>query len=160
MQRLLRAIRREQRQKLAASAGLLIGSALLALFSFRHSMILSIAGLAGFVLGVKFVFRFAGRLRTDDIRLIRLLRDHPHRIVWVYSLVTERLPFGFRLTQNGILYFKLIDGDDISVSLSASDCKVISRFLNRLLPHATFGYSRDREQWYIADPRMLLRREE
>lgn len=160
MQRLLRAIYRERRQQLLASAGLLlVGAALLAFF-FGRNIILSGAGLIAVVLGIKFIFSFAGRRRTEDIRLVRLLRDRPRQIVWVYSVVTEQLPFGLRLSRNGLLYFKLIDGDDICVSLPAKDCKLVSRFLNRLLPHATFGYSRDREQWYLADPRMLLRREE
>lgn len=160
MRKLLLAIRRERRQKLLASAVLLLVGLLLGYFFFGRSIILSMAGLAGTVLGLQFMIRFAGRRRTEDLRLVRLLRHHPRRIVWVYAMVTERLPFGFQFSKSGILYFKLVDGDDISVSLPAQDCRLVSRFLNRLLPHATFGYSRDREQWYLADPRMLLRRKE
>ncbi|MBV6653640.1 MAG: hypothetical protein KI786_07790, partial [Mameliella sp.] len=65
-----------------------------------------------------------------------------------------------QLLRNGTLYLKLRDGDDVSVSLSADDLKVVSRYLNRLLPHATFGYTKDREQWFMASPLMLLREEE
>jgi hypothetical protein len=54
---------------------------------------------------------------------------------------------------------KLRDGDDISVSLSTDDLKAISKYLNDLLPHATFGYTKDREQWFMASPLMLLREE-
>jgi hypothetical protein len=88
-----------------------------------------------------------------------LLEHHPRQIVWVYSIVTERLPFGFNVARAGLMYFKLADGDEITVSLPAERLPWISRYLNDRLPHATFGYSRDREQWYLASPYLLLREE-
>ncbi|MCR9100062.1 MAG: hypothetical protein NXI25_08935 [bacterium] len=54
---------------------------------------------------------------------------------------------------------KLRDGDDISVSLSTDDLKAVSKYLNGLLPHATFGHTKGREQWFMASPLMLLREE-
>lgn len=157
MRKLQQALRREQRLKLLASLGLLLSGAALSLLFFHRSVIVGIAGLILLVLGIKFVFQFAARQGVTDTRLMKLLNDHPREIVWVYSVVTERLPFGFEFSKSGILYFKLADGDEVSVSLSADDLKLVSRFLNRVLPHATFGYTEDREQWYMANPRMLLR---
>jgi hypothetical protein len=40
--------------------------------------------------------------------------------------------------ESGILYFKLSDGDAISVSMPAKDLKPVSRFLNQVLPHTSF----------------------
>jgi hypothetical protein len=58
------------------------------------------------------------------------------------------------------LYFKLSNGDEITVSLRPQKLKVISKFLNRLLPHASFGYSHDRAQWYHVHPDMLRKETE
>jgi len=160
MRKLQQALQREQRLKLLASVAMLLLGGLLSALFFHRSVIVAIAGLVILVLGIKFVFQFAGRQGISDIRLMKLLREHPREIVWVYSVVTERLPFGFKFSKSGILYFKLADGDELSVSMSADDLKLVSRFLNRVLSHATFGYTADREQWYLANPRMLLRPED
>lgn len=157
MQKLQRAVRRERRLQLAASAALLAFGVALTWFCFTRSAIVTILGLVFTVVGIRFVSHFTRAGRVEDDRLFRQLLDHPEQIVWVYSVVTQRLPFGFRFSQNGVLYLKLIDGDEHSVSLPPADLKLVSHFLNRLLPHATFGYTRDREQWFLADPRMLLR---
>lgn len=160
MEKLQRAIRREQRLKLLFSLGLMAGGALLAFFFFQHSVILVVTGLVIGMTGLHFFSDYLRNRRVENTRLIKLLEKDPRKIVWVYSVVTERLPFGFKFSQSGIMYFKLSDGDEISVSMPAEELRPVSSFLNRLLPHASFGYTRDREQWYMADPRMLLKNEE
>jgi len=157
MQTLRRAIRRELRLKLLASLCLLASGAGLCFFFFDRNVLLTIVGLAGIVLGLRFTYQFVTMWHEDDTPLMRLLKFEPQQIVWVYSVVTERLPFGFQFSKSGTLYFKLRDGDEHSVSMSAKDLKRVSEMLNRLLPHATFGYSRDREQWFMAAPELLLR---
>lgn len=159
MHKLQAAVRREQRQKLLVSLVLLLLGLSLILFFFEVSVILSILGLILLVTGIRFAIP-AWRARiARESPLMRTLLHNPRKIVWVYSVVTERQPFGFQFSKSGILYFKLRDGDDLSVSMSPGDLKLVSRFLNRILPHATFGYTADREQWFMADPRMLLRKE-
>ena len=159
MQTLVKGLRREYFLKLWLFVGLSAFGMLFLYAFFAHSIILSIFGLICAVLGLRFLFRLLRQDATEDSRLLHLLRHQPKQIVWVYSVVTERLPFGFQVARYGTMYFKLIDGDDIAVSLPIPQLKVVSKFLNRLLPHATFGYTKDREQWYIASPNMLLRDE-
>lgn len=157
MQLLLRGLRREHRLKVVFAALLLcLGLALLSIF-FTKSIILTVFGMLCVVLSLRFLFHLITNWNVANSPLMLLLHFHPKEIVWVYSVVTEHLPFGFQLLRNGTLYLKLRDGDDVSVSLSADDLKVVSRYLNRLLPHATFGYTKDREQWFMASPLMLLR---
>lgn len=155
LQKLQRAIRREQRLQLLAAAVLFgLGLALEVVF-FSHNAIMSAAGLILVILGIRYGARLAGQQRVADSRLMRLLSDNPRHIVWVYSVDTQLLPFGFQFSRTGTMYFKLADGDELTVSLPADDLRLVSRFLNRLLPHATFGYTRHREQLFRTAPQRL-----
>ncbi len=160
LKKVLRSLHRERRQKIVASFALLAFGLGFAYACFGGNLMLSAFGLICAVLGIRFVFLLLASRTTEAGRLMRLLQHQPKQIVWVYSVVTERLPFGFQVGRYGTLYFKLADGDDIAVSLPVRDLKGVSEFLNRLLPHASFGYTRDREQWYMASPLMLLQDEE
>ncbi len=159
VQRLRQCLRREHRLKIIAAAGLLfVGLSFVSLF-FQGYIILTVFGLVCTVLGLRFMAKLLRVQHTEEHRLFRLLHHQPKQIVWVYSVVTEHLPFGFQINRRGTLYFKLVDGDDISVSMPAEELRRVSKFLNPILPHASFGYTRDREQWYIASPLMLLQDE-
>ena len=78
-------------------------------------------------------------------------------IVWVYSILTQRMPFGLQINRQAILYFKLIDSNEITLTVPEKDLSDISLFLNQHLPHASFGYTQERAQWYMANPALLLR---
>lgn len=160
MQALRLAIRRELRLKLLCAIALLLAGGLLSYFFFSENVVVAVIGLVGVVLGIRYTYKYIHLWHEDDAPLMRLLQLEADKIVWVYSVVTHRLPFGLAINQSGTLYFKLIDGDEQSVSLPIKDLKPISEMLNRLLPHATFGYSPDKEQLYMAAPEMLLRYEE
>ncbi|MCB0375963.1 MAG: hypothetical protein KDD10_29035 [Phaeodactylibacter sp.] len=152
-----RAIRREWRLKLLASLLLLAFGGAFVYLSFGEQIILVLFGLISASLGIRFTFQLLKENRTRGGRLMYLLEHRPEHIVWVYAIVTERLPFGLQLGSSCTMYFKLMDGDEVTVGLSAKKQQQVSMALNRLLPHATFGYTRDREQWYMANPAMLLR---
>jgi hypothetical protein len=119
--------------------------------------LLAVFGLGAVIIWLRIVFSVLNRRRVIDSPLIQTLMRHPGQIVWVYAVVTNRMPFGFQVAQNGLMYFKLINGDAFTLSAPIQELKVISRFLNRLLPHATFGFTKDREQWYMAAPELLLK---
>jgi hypothetical protein len=78
----------------------------------------------------------------------RELRDRPQSIVWVYGLVTERMPFGFKTTAVGTLYLVDNDGDCHTFGLKPEDLKLVTKTLNRVLTEAEFGYSPEREMKY------------
>lgn len=78
----------------------------------------------------------------------RELRENPEDIVWVYGMVTERMPFGFRTVRMETLYFVDRAGDIHSFPLRKGQTKLVTRTLNRVLPHAEFGYTPEREMAY------------
>jgi hypothetical protein len=155
-QALEKALRREWYARLL-SCYLLASAGLIALwYGILVSAIIGLFGLLIAALGCRFLFQSLKGYKSGEHRLIRLFKESPRSIVWVYSVVTERMPFGLQIARAGTMYFKLIDGDEISVSLPAKELKVVADHLQPLLPHASFGYSRDREQWYLADPQLLI----
>lgn len=107
--------------------------------------------------GAYLMYQGLGGLKVEDRPLMRILLHEPERIVWVYSIVTERMPFGLQLMNDGLMYFKLIDGDEFTLSFPAHQLHAVSEMLNQRLPHATFGYTKEREQWYLVDPALLIR---
>lgn len=121
-------------------------------------MILTIMGLAFSVIGLKLLAQNLRQSQIEHSPLVYLLLNEPEQIVWVYSVMTQRMPFGLEWSKNGIMYFKLLDGDEITVTLAAGDLRLVSKFLNRLLPHASFGYSKEKEKMYEINPEHLLKR--
>ncbi len=157
MRILERAIHGELRLQVIAAACLFGLGAFLCYVFFSNSVILSIIGLGIAVIGIRQVYLTLRALRLADHEILHLLREKPHHIVWVYSVVTERSPFGFTFMKQGTMYFKLASGDQLSVMMPSGKLKLVSKFLNRLLPHASFGYSIDREQLYEISPEQLRR---
>lgn len=129
------------------------------------AVVLMIAGLVLAVVGVvgrNLWFPFAGggiataalywlyRILTDQPIAYwrRELRDNPDDIVWVYGMVTERMPFGFRLGAMATLHLMDRDGGMHAFGLKPKELKLVTKTLNRVLPHADFGYSPEREMKY------------
>lgn len=156
MSLLRRAIWRELRSKLLASAALLLFGCTLCTAFFSANIPLTVIGLVCAVLGLRHTAYFLANLRVERTPLMQLIKHQPGQIVWVYSVVTEWLPFGLQAGRNATLYIKLLDGDEITLALPQKHLKLVSHLLNRLLPHASFGYTKDREQWYLASPALLL----
>jgi hypothetical protein len=157
-QMMIKAIRREIHAQLwvcGITFCLLIG--LLIYSIVKGNSLLTVFSLGAVIIWLRVVFSVMKRRRVIDSPLIQTLMRQPGRIVWVYAVVTSRMPFGLQIAQNGLMYFKLINGDEFTLSAPIKELKLISRFLNRLLPHATFGFTKDREQWYMAAPELLLK---
>ena len=160
-QYLVRALRREQQVQLVARTFLILVSATVGNQFVRVNWTISMVAFSGLFVGILLLIRLLRSKPWDDHHaLLELLEHTPERVVWVYGTVTEQMPFGFKVTQGGVLYFKLLNGDDHSVGMSPQHLKLVSRFLNRVLPHATFGYTKERAAAYQTDPRSLLRTQE
>lgn len=156
IQLLQRCVEREQRMQLIAFSLMLLAGLVCCLFAFHDNALLTIAGLTFTVLGITALFHIYQNWNDD--RLMRILRHQPKKIVWVYSVVIQRSPFGVHLFQNCTLFFKLVDGDEISVMIPPNKQKLATHTLNRLLPHASFGYSPERAEQYQKNPKELLRK--
>lgn len=147
---------RNERLLMIGFATLLVGGGnCLGWYFFKKENPLAIFGLAAIVLGLRMAWNILRQPETIENRLFHLLENHPEKIVWVYSIRTQSMPYGFRIWDTGTMYFKLLDGDEISVSLPSGKLKLVSKFLNRVLPHAAFGYSDERRQQFEHDPALL-----
>jgi len=122
-------------------------------------LMILLIGLMGIIVLVGFKFLFEAFQNWDIInhRLFRLINQDPKKIVWVYSIQTQLAPFGISVFSTGELYFKLDDSTQIIVNAATANLKTISSELNSILPHATFGYTLERDQWYAASPFLLLK---
>ncbi|MCB0522119.1 MAG: hypothetical protein H6577_09025 [Lewinellaceae bacterium] len=157
--RLLRSsIRQEQRAKLALAVFLLVSGAVFGYVFFEERNILATFGLVAVMVGLKLLWEILRSPKVENDRLWQLLNSQSKHIVWVYSMNTQTMPFGFYLWERGTMYFKLLDGGEFSVSLPARKLKMVSKFLNRLLPHASFGHSAERERLFEEDPSLLLKK--
>ena len=159
MESIRNALKREIRLKLLASVALLLFGELLCVYAFQLNGAIVIVGIVLMVLGVKFTRDALLNRNVDNSPLMQLLLKEPKKIVWIYSVVTQRMPFGLEFSNDVTIYFKLIDGDDMTLDLSESKAGKALKSLNFKLPHTTFGYTQDREQWFIADPALLYRDE-
>lgn len=152
---LRKALIRETRwQLIAAVTLLLVGLALLGFF-YKSSILAALLGLFMSITATRYIFTFAAIKKAEDHPLLQLISHEPERIVWVYGQETERLPFGLQFSRSSVLYFKLIDGDEFSVSVPGRYVKLVSRTLNRLLPDTTFGFSDTRAAQFSDKPRLL-----
>lgn len=157
MRILIKAIRREVLFQIVATNLLLLVGFLLALFQFDKSVFLTIIGLGAVVLSARLLWINFPSFLIHNHTLYKILYEHPQKVVWVYSEVTQRMPFGLELFSTGVIYLHLLDGSHDSVALPAKKLKLVSKFLNRLLPQATFGFSKERQQQFDIDPFMLMR---
>lgn len=138
---------------------MLIGLAMICLF-FDKNIIMVIFSVFITILGVFLFFKQFRAYIHDPLPLMSILKNEPQKVVWIYSVVTQRMPFGFQIVQSGAMHFKMIDGEEIILTMSAKELKSVSEMLNTKLPHVTFGYTKEREQWYMAHPELLIKNEE
>jgi len=123
---------------------------------FSEKPLWSAAGLV-IALGGMFIYFFLFReLPFHRHPIVTQLEKRRRDIVWIYTVRTQRMPFGLKLFESGLLYIKLLDGSHHCLSLPTSKLRVVSNFLHRRLPHASVGYNEEREQWYQAAPELLL----
>lgn len=89
--------------------------------------------------------------------LVVLLHQSPQIFVWIYKVEINFAPAGIHLKRSSALIFKLTNSTDMQVRGNSKDIEKVEAALHLMLPHATFGFSKEREQWYIANPYLLWR---
>ncbi|MBK8880169.1 MAG: hypothetical protein IPN74_17065 [Haliscomenobacter sp.] len=157
MRLLQRAIRRELRLQFAASLGLFFLGFYIVYNCYHSNMVLMVMGLSISLIATKLLQYTISNLRKGSNRLLNILQNQPGQVVWIYSVVIERMPFGILLMRAGTMFFKMADGTEMSVRLPGNHLRTVSRFLARLLPHATFGYTSDRDYSFRLSPENLRR---
>jgi len=150
---------RERNQKLASAIVSIILAVFLALqFNFKkNEWILAVLVITFSLVGTLILINLINNWQSEKFELIDLLKNKPKEIVWIYSVQTNRLPFGVQFTYNCTMYFYLLNRDFITIKLPKNEVIKTSETLNLYLKHATFGYSQDNEQWYMANPELLLK---
>jgi|GEM_PF-776099 len=159
---LYHALRRERHLKLLATMLMLFGGITFMVLIFLAntvslSLVCALASMSLIVLGFKFLYETLTVWQTEKHPLWQQVTQDPKDIVWVYSKVVETSPYGLQVSGHAVMYFKLIDGGEWNISVSRRQVQALSESLNTVLPHATFGYSVERAQWYVADPHLLTR---
>lgn len=140
-------LERERRQQQVVAIGLMIAGILLAIGSVvMRATWLPLVGGALSAAALWWLYRLLTIQPIVGYR--RRLREQPESIVWVYSLITERMPFGFKTTTNATLYLVDRDGDIHAFDLKPDEVKLVTKTLNRVLPAAEFGYTPERELAY------------
>ena len=122
---------------------------------FDDNTLLAMTGLAILLSGIY----YALHLRATPIILPQLITQRSRKIVWIYSMVIQRMPFGLQFSKPTYVYFKMLDGEEIVISIPEKDLVDLMKTLNAYLPHATFGYSDEKELWYRADPALMYQEE-
>ncbi|MGB3798171.1 MAG: hypothetical protein WA952_00070 [Lewinella sp.] len=152
---LWRSIEREHRSQLLMAVFLVVAGLLLCALSLRYSAWWPFAGSLAATFGAFWLVRLLGRQPVAAWQ--EDLRESPDRFVWVYSMVTERMPFGLNLMRSGVLYIYDTEGEGHSFSIPAEQLLLVTKTLNRLLPAAEFGYTPERELHYRGEISRLKR---
>lgn len=159
---LYHALRRERHLKLLATILILSGGIAFMVLIFLAntvslSLVCALAAMSLMVLGFKFLYETLTVWQTEKHPLWQQVTQQPKDIVWVYTKIVETSPYGLQVSGHAVMYFKLINGGEWNISVSRRRVRALSESLNPALPHATFGYSVERAQWYVADPYLLIR---
>lgn len=160
---LKKVLRQERQQKLLVlaitlSSGLFFG--LLGWSMARSNAFFILLSVAALLVGLRFLYDIVREWNPENSALMQCLHYSPNTIVWVYVIEMQLMPAGIRFWKRKTLMIRLVDGNDLQLRVGSKDLIVIKKALVILLPHATFGFSREREQWYRADPRLLYRKKD
>ncbi len=89
-------------------------------------------------------------------KLLLLLNKHPEDVVWIYYNKVQMIPFGVKIRDRCTLFFNLRNREKHLINISEDEVQRLVKYLNRKVPRATFGFSREKEQLYLANPDLLI----
>lgn len=115
-----------------------------------------VAGLL-LVLAALFIYNAAKRIKPEKQPLVQYLEFDPKEIVWVYSYVVQTMPFGIHFLKMNTVYFYFKNGDYTTIRVSEKVHKELMQDLKFRLPHASFGFTSEKEQLYKANPMLLYK---
>lgn len=153
-------LRRERWTKLYVAAMALAASGALAGVAYRASdkplaVLCAVLSLVLIVVSVRLIRDIAQAWNPRQDALLQILHQSPQLIVWVYRIHTHLAPFGIYAFQRVDLVLRLTNGSMLHLRGSIREIDCVEQMLRVQLPHATFGYSAEREQWYTANPMLL-----
>lgn len=140
---------------------LCIGAIVLLARQFTPKTVYALSFLLVFVgfAGVYFLIQGLLRYDTQSNFLLQLINYNPQLVVWVYYRKIESAPFGIRMMQFTTLFIFLSNREFIALPMPESEILVLLPKLKKRLPHAVFGYSKQRAQLYEVSPDLLVNSE-
>ena len=141
---------------LAALFGVL-GLGLVSSGLWPHLSAVALFGLVLFAIATV-PFRFAWRNRDPrNAPLLKLLRERPHEIAWAYENQVTTKVYGTAVARAFHIMIRTVDGKIHVFTVRAGEPATFLAWLSRLAPRATYGYSKEREKAFRANPRSFLR---
>jgi hypothetical protein len=162
MEAIISAIKLERTKKLILLFGIFIVCILLISNTLNQSnenikQVLTILALLCFVFGILLLKDLLNSWDLDSHPIINYLNNQPKEIVWVYEFQVLVMPFGIRFWSEKTLFFKLLNGETLQLRIPSKNSEKIQTALENRLTHASFGFSKEKEQWYMANPALLYR---
>lgn len=154
---LLRGIQRECNTQLALAMVPVVVGVVLFVWCRNWGAWVSVVSLSLWLMGLLLLKKILPQSHAETHALWQTLMHHPLRIVWVYTVRTQVMPFGLYLWETGQIYFNLVDGTTFCIYVPPRKLLMLSKFLNKLLPHATFGFSYDHEKLFRENPAQLVK---
>lgn len=154
-------LQRESMQKMKLLSGLLAVFLVVLFIHFQlvsNIVTLRLLGLALLLMGGAMLWlinQIWQQLRAGLPKIEQIIRSQPQQIVWIYSIEFAFAPAGIHLYTRGTLTLGLTNGERHTLYGSGKEVVAAKRYLAKHLPQATFGYTREREQWYMASPLLL-----
>ncbi|MGK0391115.1 MAG: hypothetical protein ACI94Y_003877 [Maribacter sp.] len=153
----IKCIEREKKVRIIAFSIVLVVGLLLVISFLDKNPAFIIIGMMMAAAGLKFLSDSIRVPKSSHHPIIQCLSFHPQKIVWIYAIKVDNMPFGIRLFSYGRLAIKLDDRTELSISLPYSDINLILQELQQQSPYATFGFSPENRQLYLIDPCLLLK---
>ncbi len=162
MQAIKTALYRERQQKLLLLCLILfsvillgIGSSLQKEESVANIMVVSsITALLSALLFLRDIMRF---WKPESSPILQMMHSAPKNIVWIYVVQVNIAPFGIRFKNELTLCLRLMNGDTLQIRFPEKELQPVLNGLAEMLPHATFGFDKAKEQLYRIHPSLLLR---
>lgn len=93
------------------------------------------------------------RIRSlEQLPELQILLHEPQKVVWIYSVITQRMPFGFKMSAYGLVYLNMKDGATHCIEVPVEKLKLVTKYLSRLLPNVVVGYSEARAEQFDINP--------
>jgi hypothetical protein len=110
-----------------------------------------------FVCGLIVLFTALKNYRYEKNAFYKMVVYKPQNVVWVYHQVTSIMPYGIQLFRRFTIYIHTIDGKCYNLQVKGKHIIPLLKYIELIMPQATFGHSIKKEQLYKASPAMLLR---
>lgn len=153
-------LKRERLQKLLVASITLLGAAGLAFLGYslkeeRAATLLGVLAIGTFIIGFVFIIQILRHWQAESHPLVQILQQSPDQIVWVYAINIEMMPAGIKFWDEHTFSINLLNKKELQLKMLSDQTIALRSHLQKLLPHATFGYSDERAQWYTANPLLL-----